>query len=175
MRHINCFALILSLLLVLPSWGLSQEKGAIQESEGKTDSYSIDDFAWIAGHWRGEAMGGSFEETWNPPFGGTMMGMFKFVQGEKVNFHEILTIVYEDEQWMLRLKHFDDKLAGWEEKEESVKFPLVRLTETEAIFDGLKFLKVDQETMHIVVKTQQGEEIQELKFVCKKVVASDDE
>ena len=36
----------------------------------------IGDLKWIAGDWHGSAMGGDFEETWNPPFAGTMMGMF---------------------------------------------------------------------------------------------------
>ncbi len=164
----------MSVILVASNAVHAQEQLEIQQTQEQA-SPSIDDFGWIAGHWGGEAMGGSFEETWNPPMGGTMMGMFKFVQNEQVSFHEILTIVNENDAWLLRLKHFDKKLVGWEEKDESVEFPLISLSDTEAIFDGLKFLKIDQDTMHILVITKRGEESQELKFVCQRVGGSSGE
>lgn len=141
-----------------------------QDAETKPEKkeHTIEDFAWIAGHWTGEAMGGAFEETWNPPFGGTMVGMFKFVSEDEVGFYEIMTIVKEDDSWLLRLKHFDKSLVGWEEKDESMEFPFVRLSDTEIIFDGLKFLKKDDNTMHILVTTKEGNKVQALKFVCQR-------
>lgn len=135
------------------------------------DRPSITDVAWIAGHWQGKAMGGSFEETWNPPFGGAMMGMFKFVENGEIKFYEILTIVQTKDSLLLRLKHFDKSLVGWEEKEESVEFPLVGITEGEVQFDGLTFKKVDDLRMLIVVKAEDGDKAQELEFDCRRVVS----
>lgn len=129
-------------------------------------SAKIDDVAWIAGRWRGEAMGGSFEETWNPPSGNSMIGMFKFIKDEKVQFYELLTIVEKDDSLLLRLKHFDEALVGWEDKDKSVEFPLVQLSDSQAIFDGLKFLKIDDSSMHILVRMRRAEKTEELKFVC---------
>ena len=130
----------------------------------------IGDLAWIAGHWNGQAMGGQFEETWNAPMGGTMMGMFKFVQDDAVVFYEILTIVPDGDSLMLRLKHFDAGLKGWEEKDESVEFPLVSLTRDTAKFDGLIFQRINDNEMQIQVTTkEEGKESQELTFHCKRV------
>lgn len=157
--------LVATLALLSSSQLCGQDEG---KTNAKKDDHAIEDFAWIVGHWTGEAMGGAFEETWNAPFGGTMMGMFKFVQDDKVGFYEILTIVEEDGNWLIRLKHFDKALVGWEEKDESMEFPLVSLSDTEAIFDGLKFLKIDDNTMHILVTTKRGDEVDVLKFVCKR-------
>lgn len=126
----------------------------------------IADVAWIAGHWVGEAMGGTFEETWNPPLGNSMVGMFKFVEGDQVKFYELLTIVEEDKSLVLRLKHFDPQLVGWEEKEKSLEFPLLQLSETEARFHGLVFRKIDNATLQIVVQQKEADgTMGELKFV----------
>lgn len=130
---------------------------------------SIEDFAWIAGNWQGKAMGGQFEETWNAPSGGAMMGMFKFVENDKIGFYELLAIVPKDESIVLRLKHFDSQLAGWEEKNDSVEFPLISVTKTVAKFDGLAFTLLNPDRMDIVVVTQTGDKSQELKFECHRV------
>jgi hypothetical protein len=130
----------------------------------------ITDIAWIAGHWGGEAIGGTFEETWNPPFGNSMVGMFKFVKDGKADFYELLTIVEENESLVLRLKHFDPQLVGWEEKDKSLEFPLLRLSETEATFDGMAFRIIDDSTLHIVVRNKHADgSVGELKFVGKRV------
>ena len=125
---------------------------------------SIEDFAWIAGHWSGEAMGGSFEETWNPPMGGEMLGMFKMVNNEKVSFYEILTIVPKGDSFVLRLKHFSPGLVGWEEKDEAEEFPLVSVSEKEACFEGLKFINDGQDKLTIEVMIGEGEKAKPVQF-----------
>ena len=82
--------------------------------------------AWIAGHWRGEALGGVVEEIWSPPLAGSMMASFKLVVDDQVKFYELETIMQQDETLILKLKHFSSSLHGWEEKEETVDFKLVR-------------------------------------------------
>ncbi len=152
--------LVACVLVLLPTAHLAaQEKS----------STSINDLAWIAGHWQGEGLGGKFEETWNKPFGGEMIGMFKLVKDGKVVFYEILTIVPKDKSFVLRLKHFNSKLEGWEEKDKSVEFPFVSASKTEIKFNGLTFKKISDDQMQIVVRTQRGDKISELKFVCKRV------
>jgi len=145
------------------------EKQRSNQVKAAQPKVKLKDFNWIAGHWQGEAMGGKFEETWNPAFGGSMMGMFKFVDKDGIGFYEILTIVEEKEKIVLRLKHFDKSLVGWEEKDKSVEFPFVSLSKTEAIFDGLKFIKVDDSTMNVHVKVKEGEKVEELKLPFKRV------
>ena len=170
-------SITVALLLSVPLqvFAQSSEKKSTKNTQPNTKTkeatkkIQLSDVAWIAGDWQGEAMGGEFEESWNPPMGGSMMGMFKFVKDNEVGFYELLTIVEEDGTLMLRLKHFDKKLNGWEAKEKSVEFPFVSHSEKETVFDGLKFVRIDETRMRIVVKVKQGEgKIEELKFECKR-------
>lgn len=133
---------------------------------------TITDMAWIAGHWRGTAMGGEFEETWNPPLGGAMMGMFKFVNDEKIEFYELMTILPEGDSFVLRLKHFDNKLVGWEEKDKSVEFPLESVSEREIRFGGLTFQKVSADEIVIEVDVEEEGTIEKLRFECQRVPTS---
>ena len=130
---------------------------------------SLADLKWIAGSWTGEAMGGRFEETWNPVSADSMVGMFKFIKDGKVVFYEILTIVEQDESLLLRLKHFTPDLVGWEEKDKSIEFPLVSISEKEAKFNGLTFTRISDEEMHIAVVMKEEDGEQKLNFVCKRV------
>ncbi len=138
-------------------------------SATKAAPVSIDEMSWIAGHWTGEALGGQFEETWNPPLGGEMIGMFKLVKDGKVVFYELLTIVERDDSFVLRLKHFDEKLVGWEEKEKSIEFPFVSASPTELKFNGLTFSRLSRFTtgaMEIEVVVDQGGKQEKLVFDC---------
>ena len=141
---------------------------AQDSSKSDKKSYSIDDLAWIAGNWQGEAMGGQFEETWNKPSGGTMMGMFKLIQNDKVVFYELCTIVETDQSLVMRIKHFHPDMKGWEEKDKCMEFPLVSVDENEAKFDGLVFKKTGEDSMLISVNVNQGGRESVLKFPAKR-------
>ena len=126
---------------------------------------TINDVAWIAGHFQGGALGGSFEEVWAPPFGGAMMGMFKVFVDGSVIFYELLTIIEESNSLSLKLRHFNSDLTAWEEKDEYQSFPLVELTQDAAFFDGITFLKLDQNTIRVFVAIEQSNgETEELEF-----------
>lgn len=127
---------------------------------------SIEDVAWIAGHWKGEAFGGITEEIWSPPMGNSMMCVFRLVKDGVVNFYEIVTITEEQGSLILRLKHFNADLSGWEEKDETVDFPLVKLQHNNAFFDGFTFEKINDEAMNIYVVIGQKDGVpEEMKFV----------
>jgi hypothetical protein len=122
----------------------------------KSPAATIEQLAWITGHWEGEAMDGRFEETWNAPSAGTMVGMFKFTQDSEVK---------------LRIKHFRADMVGWEEKDRSVEFPLVKISENEAYFSGLTYRKVGPDEIHIFVLIGDDRQGKEVKFVCRRVPA----
>jgi hypothetical protein len=131
---------------------------------------AIVDVAWIAGHWRGEALGGTAEEVWSPPLGGTMMGMYRLLNGESVRFYELLTIVEEAGSLILRLKHFNPDLTGWEAQDETVEFRLVRLTANEAYFDGMTFRRSDEDRLHVFVASHRNDgSVHELEFPYRRV------
>ncbi len=141
------------------------------EEKPASPTAKVADVGWIAGHWQGSAMGGEFEETWNPPFAGTMVGMFKFAKGNEVQFYELLTIVEKDNSLLLRLKHFDRNLVGWEERDKTIEFPLRELTKDSAVFDGLVFTRVDANNMKIEVTAKESNgEPKTIRFPCKRVV-----
>lgn len=122
------------------------------ESAGSPPA-TLDQIAWIAGHWRGTAFGGTTEEVWTPPMGKSMMGSFKLVQGEEVAFYELCSISEENGTLLLRIKHFSRDFKGWEEKDDSEEFRLIKITDTRAYFDGLTFEKTgpDQLTIYVII------------------------
>lgn len=140
------------------------------DSTQSSPNASIHDVAWIAGHWQGEAFGGVVEEIWSPPLGGSMMCVFKLVVDNEVRFYEIVTISEENETLILRLKHFHADLKGWEEKDETVDFPLVKIGTNRAYFDGFTFEKISDHQMNIYVMIGGGNgKAQEMKFPYKLV------
>lgn len=160
MRKLSSLLSLSALLMTFPNLAAQEAKEMPEELLKKC--------AWIAGAWSGEALGGQFEETWNRPSGPSMMGMFKLVREGKVSFYELLTIVPKDDSLVLRLKHFDGSLKGWEEKDESQEFPFVSANRKEIRFKGLVFKRIARNEMQIVVQTKSGDKTQELIFNCKR-------
>lgn len=102
---------------------------------------SIDDVSWLSGNWVAEAFGGLAEDIWSDPAGGAMVGMFRSVTGGEVNFYEIFTISETEKTLILRLKHFNADLTGWEEKNETQDFQLVKINKDGVWFEGFTILK----------------------------------
>nr|WP_299523599.1 DUF6265 family protein [uncultured Lutibacter sp.] len=119
----------------------------------------------MSGHWEGTAFGGLTEEVWTSPLGGSMMGSFKLVADGEINFYELMTISEENETLLLRIKHFSNDLKGWEEKDESEDFELVKIEANRVYFDNLTFEKVSSSELNIYVvfKNESGIE-EEVKF-----------
>lgn len=135
----------------------------------KTLAPKLKNIAWISGNWKGEAFGGKTEENWSKPSGGSMMATFKLIDKNKVVFYEIEIIREIENSLILQLKHFGNDLKGWETKDETVDFPLIKLTSTKAIFKGMTFEKVNDTEMNVYVdiKDENGN-IENVKFNYKK-------
>ena len=73
------------------------------------------------------------------------MCAFKLVKDNKVQFYEICTISEENGSLMLRIKHFNPDLKGWEEKDETVDFPLVKVDGQIAYFSGMTFQRKSED------------------------------
>lgn len=100
---------------------------------------TVEDMAWLAGHWWGEDMDGLSEEIWSAPRAGAMMGMYRFIKKDKTVFYELMTILEENGSIVLRLKHFNPVLKGWEEKDKTVDFRFVAKKGKTVFFDGMTF------------------------------------
>jgi len=130
----------------------------------------VEDMAWLAGHWMGEALGGTAEEIWSAPRGDAMMGMFRLVKDGETVFYELMTILAEDGSLVLRLKHFNADLTGWEEKDDTVDFPLVAVVDGAFRFDGLSFHPEGDDRV-IVYLAMHGKEgaVEEVHFTYTRV------
>jgi len=127
------------------------ENTLVYDEAAGSPKADLGDVAWIAGQWRGEALGGVVEENWSRPFGGSMMAAFKLTVDGQVRFYELETIVEQDDTLLLRLKHFTADLHGWETKDETVDFRLVKVTGDKVWFDGMTFEKVGDDEMNVYV------------------------
>jgi len=113
------------------------------------EAFEVEDVAFIAGHWQGELFGGSAEEIWMSPVGGTMLGSFRLVWPEVGRkLYELLVIENDDDGVVrLRFRHFDAALGLWErEIEKPNVFDLVEVDENRAVFTTSD---PDQETLRM--------------------------
>lgn len=137
---------------------------------GTSPKASLQDISWMEGHWRGEAFGDIAEEIWSPPLGGSMMFVFKLVSEGKVNFYEVGHIQEIGQTLLLQLKHFHSDLKGWEEKDETVDFKLVKVEGNRVFFDGFTFEKINVNEVNLYVVISEDENTEkEVKFNYKRM------
>lgn len=130
----------------------SLEEGAAQPAA------TIADISWLAGRWVGEGLGGTAEDVIAPASGGQMMGMFRHSKADgSVNFYEFYLFAEKDGSLTVRLKHFSPMLAGWEEKDGFVEFPLVAIEERAAYFDGLTYALGDGGRLTVGVRLDESQ------------------
>ncbi|MCI0490112.1 MAG: DUF6265 family protein [Blastocatellia bacterium] len=110
--------------------------GTAQDNSGKKPSLA--DLDWMVGRWEGKALGGDVEEHWTRAAGGSMVGMFRLVKGEKTPVLEFFIIAEEDGGVVYRFKHFSSKMVAWEEK--PLFYRLVELTGERALFESQEII-----------------------------------
>ncbi|MFD0989621.1 DUF6265 family protein [Mariniflexile jejuense] len=129
----------------------------------------LENISWISGNWKGEAFDGKTEENWSNPSGDSMMATFKLIVNNKVAFYEIEIIREINNTLILQLKHFNNDLKGWETKDETIDFPLIKITQNKAVFEGMIFEKISTKEMNIYVDIhQENGSIERVKFNYKK-------
>jgi hypothetical protein len=142
---------------------------SVQAQEEITLEPKLKNIAWISGNWKGEAFGGLTEENWSEPYGDSMMASFKLIENGSVVFYELEIIRELENTLILQLKHFDNNLKGWETKDETVDFPLQKITTTKAVFEGMTFEKISDNEMNVYLDIQQENgAIETVKFNYKK-------
>jgi hypothetical protein len=165
---------LLFLLSVIPFTDLWSQKNLTPHTLTATEHFvqpkaTIEEVAWIVGEYDCPAFGGVAHEVWTKPRGGNMIGAFQLVDGDNISFYEIMSIVEKDGSLLLRLKHFDTELKGWEEKDETVDFPLVKIDAKNAYFDGLTFEYVSRKRMNVYVAIDHDGEVEEALFAYQKL------
>lgn len=84
----------------------------------------LEDLTFLSGHNRSEMHDGIIDEHWSEVGGDSMIGMFRYIKGGKVQIYEFLTIEQTSDGPELRLKHFNPGLIRWEEKGQVHSYPL---------------------------------------------------
>lgn len=107
---------------------------------------SIDMMRPMIGHWSGLYQGQPVEEVWFEPIAGQMMGCFRWVRDGAVWMYEFTQFAEVEGELILRIKHFNHDLVGWEEKDRSTSFKLVQILE-----NGVAFLQIhDTKTVWLI-------------------------
>jgi len=162
---------IFLLFIILSSSVYAQkfENTISKEKYSKLPPATLENVKWLAGHWRGEAFGGITEEIWSPPLGGSMMCAFRLIKDNKVDFYELCTIVEDNNTLLLRIKHFHPDLKGWEDKDVTVDFPLVKVTNDRLYFEDFTIEKVSPNEINMYVVIQSSGKESEVKFNYKRI------
>jgi hypothetical protein len=89
---------------------------------------TLQDFAWLAGHWRIEQPDGQTDEQWMAPAGGLMMGMARSIQAGKVREYEFTLLRQEP--------NGDIHYVASPSKQTETSFKLTSLRNGEAVFEN---------------------------------------
>lgn len=89
---------------------------------------TLQDFAWLAGHWRIEQADRQVDEHWMAPAGGLMMGMARNVQGGKVREYEFTLLRQEP--------NGDIFYVASPSQQTQTSFKLTSLRDGEAVFEN---------------------------------------
>ena len=106
-----------------------------QAGSSSPSKVTLSDLGFISGLWQAEWAGGLGEEHWSSSSGDSMVGTFRFVKDGKARFYEFMLIEQTADGPVLRLKHFNPGLIGWEEKAQVYSYPLTEYRQTVAIFE----------------------------------------
>jgi hypothetical protein len=133
-------------------------------AEGAGPRATLADAAWLIGSWTGPGLGGVSEETWAPAAGGAMMGMFRLVINRRVSFYEFMNLAEENGTLVLKLKHFNPDMTGWEEKDRWVTFRLARVSPGVLEFGGLTFRRNGDTGLRIFLALRDANGVREETF-----------
>lgn len=123
-------------LVILFAW--HAETAAVFGSQTGSSNLSrvaLADLSFITGLWRADWQGGLGEEHWSASSGDSMVGTFRFVKEGKARFYEFMLIEQAPEGPVLKLKHFNPGLIGWEEKAQVYSYPLIQYRPNTAVFE----------------------------------------
>jgi hypothetical protein len=156
---------LLLLLVLATSFSYSQNTLHYNDEKG-SEKATLEDISWLAGNWTGEAFGGEFEENWSKPTGGSMLFNFKLVAEGKVVFYELGHIIEKDNSLLYQIKHFDQNLKGWEEKDKSEDFRFIKKEKNRMYFDNFTFEKISDNEVNVYAYFEESKE--EVVFNFKK-------
>lgn len=152
--------IVLAALLALPA-ALSAHETRTAPADAEPGAAVLAEADWLLGQWRGEGIGGSpAMESWIAASDDTWVGTF--VQQREdggIHFTEHLYLMQEGETLVLRLKHFNADLTGWEEKDGMLTFRLVEAEPCALYFRGLTLRCDGDDGLLAAVRMTSGKEL----------------
>ena len=132
---------------------------------------SIEQAEWLVGDWVGTGIDGAeAAESWLPPSGDTMVGLFVQEKPDGgLMFTEHMYLAEEGGSLVLKLKHFNPDLTGWEEKDGMVRFRLLSIEPCAAYFSSLTYRCEAEGGLLVAVRMKsEGDAVEELVFHFKR-------
>jgi hypothetical protein len=120
---------------------------------------TLEDANWLIGSWTGTAFGKRFEEVWNPPSAGSMVGMFKLFGDDGVAMYELMVMTVEDGTLSLKIRHFNPDFTAWEDKTEDVTLRLVKKDDDALHFGTISFYRRSDDRIDAYVLFRKGDEV----------------
>jgi len=132
---------------------------------------TIKEVAFLVGHWTGNGLGGTFEEIWTAPKQGVMVGMYRGLKDDAPTFNELLVLREEAGSLIIRLKHFNPDMTGWEEKAQVVTMPYVGTRDGVVHFDGMAFKVTGPDTLtcYLAIENKKDGTVREVAFTYTRV------
>ncbi|MEM9936227.1 MAG: DUF6265 family protein [Bacteroidota bacterium] len=166
----NLFLILLSgVLFIFPSFGQEVLTTNTLSGEGIHAKADLSAISWMKGQWKGNAFGGEVEEVWSAPMGDAMMGSFRLLKEGEISFYEFMLFREVENTLIFQVKHFNKDLTGWEEKNETEDFSLVKVDGNRVYFNTITFEKKGENELaiYLAMKTKDGH--QEFSFVYERV------
>jgi hypothetical protein len=90
--------------------------GVLTAQATKPSTTTIADFGWLVGSWEGHMVGqkGTADLTFNQPKAGTLTGIMRLVDNDKVIVIELLSIIDTPTGPVMRFRHFSPSLDAYE-------------------------------------------------------------
>lgn len=141
----------------------------------QTGNAALKSLAFLSGRWVSEKYAEVQEENWSPVTGNSIIGSFRIVHDDRPIFYEFWVVEVDENRPVLKLKHFNTDLAGWEDKNTSTKMPLTSHSEDDAVFaeaDGsvsLHYHRIGDRLTCTVHHVRSGKASDEIFTLTKKV------
>lgn len=156
----------LALLAPLPG-ALSAQETRVGEAGFQSPPATIAAADWLTGQWSGAGIGGAeAHESWLAPSAGTMVGTFVQENADRtIMFTEHMYLMEHEGSLVVRLKHFNPDLTGWEEKDGMVTFRLLSAEPCALYFSALTYRCEGEGGMVVAVRMKSDQpEPEELVF-----------
>ena len=162
------FILLLAPLLLPAAERQTEHLYRLADGEPHPEA-TLDDAQWLVGSWQGTAFGKRFEETWNPPSAGSMVGMFKLFGEDGPSMYELMIMTVEEGTLSLKIRHFSADFTAWEDKDEDVALRLVKKDDDALHFGTISFYRRSDDRIDAYVLFEDGEKVFEQPIVYQRI------